>query len=76
MILLWGSAISAAEVTLLAVLDGDAQKRYPEAAEVALPPKRKTLTETVKEIFSTIAKDARVGVATYFYFISPVRYMR
>lgn len=60
---------AGAEVTLLAVLDEDAQHRYRGAAASAKPPNRKTLQRTLEKVFAQIELDQRAGVETHFFFV-------
>lgn len=58
-----------ATVSLLTVLDPDAQRRYPEAALVSAPPRKQAVLGAAREIFQGIAEDNAQGKETHFYFI-------
>jgi hypothetical protein len=60
---------AGAEVTLLAVLDPAAQRRYPEALAVALPPRKAELAAAVESTFAKIQADRARGRETHFYFV-------
>ena len=58
-----------ADVTLLAVLDPDAQRRFPRAAAAAGVPDRRRLLETLAGVFDRIEADRAAGRETHFYFV-------
>lgn len=60
---------AGAKTALLTVLDPDAQKRFPGAAAVAVPPRRETLLAKAAEFFSEMARANRAGIKTHFVFV-------
>ncbi len=60
---------AGAEVALLTVLDPDAQRRFPDAATVALPPRRVDVLSQVDRLYEQIKSDRQAGVTTHFFFV-------
>jgi hypothetical protein len=60
----WG-----AQSTLLTVLDGDTQRRYPEMPILARPPTRENLDNAVNAIAVKVARDRERGHEPVFYFV-------
>ncbi|MCP4679017.1 MAG: hypothetical protein GY854_26705 [Deltaproteobacteria bacterium] len=60
---------AGAEVALMAVLDPDAQKRFPIAAQSATPPKRADVLFNINRFFRKIEVDKISGITTHFVFI-------
>jgi hypothetical protein len=60
---------AGAETELLAVLDPDAQTRFPEAARAASPPSRGALAEAVSKLFQRMRAAQSAGAKTHFVFI-------
>ena len=60
---------AGADVTLLTVLDPDAQRRYTEAASVAVPPTKRALDNALDQVFDKIAEDAAAHRKSHFVFI-------
>ncbi|NOZ86895.1 MAG: PEGA domain-containing protein [Deltaproteobacteria bacterium] len=58
-----------ARVALFAVLDPDAQKRFPAAAEASKPPRRRDVLRAVDRFFGRIEADKEDGRETHFYFV-------
>ena len=58
-----------AETSFLSVLDGDAQRRYPVPAKIAVPPRKDALLNTLQTVFARIKSDMKEGKTVHFYFI-------
>ena len=54
---------------LLALLDEDAQTKFPEAAEAALLPRKAQLEATLASVFEEIEKENAKGETTHFTFV-------
>lgn len=59
----------AAEVSLLSVLDGDTQARFPEMVARARPPSRAALLSELERVFARMRDDAAAGHRAVFYFV-------
>lgn len=57
------------EVALFAVLDPEAQRRFPAAARAAEPPRRRSVLSAVDAFFLRMKADAEAGRPTHFYFV-------
>jgi hypothetical protein len=60
---------AGAEVALLAVLDPAAQRRYPEAAQAALPPTHAEIRRALDGFFARMRADRAAGRETHLYFV-------
>lgn len=60
---------AGAEVSLLAVPDPDAQRRFPDATRVASPPSRAELEKALAATFGKIEADRAAGRESHFYFV-------
>jgi hypothetical protein len=61
----------AAGVTteLLAVLDAETQRLYPESARAARAPTRSELETVLESVFAAIGRDNQAGLRTVLYFV-------
>jgi len=57
------------QLRFLAVLDPDAQQRYPEATAASLPPSSAQLQAALTTLFAQITQTQAAGIETHFYFI-------
>lgn len=60
---------SGVSTTLLTVLDGDAQRRFPSAAAAAVPPSKRALHDALNTVFREIERDNKAKTVTHFMFI-------
>ncbi len=60
---------AGADVSLLTVLDPDAQRRFPTAAEVATPPSKKAVLESINRVFAKMSRDKQAGINTHFVLV-------
>lgn len=59
----------ADDVRLLTVLDENAQRIFPALVPRALPPNRRNLLRTLKEVYAAMARDEERGDDPIFYFV-------
>ncbi|MGC4116839.1 MAG: hypothetical protein QM765_20215 [Myxococcales bacterium] len=57
------------QAELLARFDADAARRHPEAAKVAIPPRRADVLAAIERQFAAIRADRKAGLETHFYFL-------
>ncbi len=58
-----------AQTRLLAVLDADAQQRFPDAMQNAQPPRREALLAAANSMFTDMRNDRIAGIETILYFV-------